>query len=364
MNEQERIQDLLSYEILGTSPERELDELVEIASVVCNTPISLITLIDQDRQWCKSKMGIDMSEIPREHSFCHHALSKPNEVLVVEDPVNDTRFKDTPFVVGEPYIRFYAGAPLQTPKGNILGTLCVLDNKPNEISESQKKALSLLAKRAIDFMDTRKVMAEQSKHIRLGITQLKNLTDQVPGIVYQFRMTDQGAMSFDFLSRGVSNFYPDLEPEDVKQNVQLVFDLIHPEDLPGVMQKIKESFQHLTPFYAEYRVLAQNGAIRWLVSKSTPEKLEEGAVVWYGIFQDVTKRKEYEQTLEQISFDISHVIRRPISSLLGLVALSESENVSAEQLKEYVGYTKIVADELDEFTRKLHDIYYERKTRV
>ena len=363
MNEQERIKDLLSYEILDTSPDEELDELAEIASAICDTPISLITLIDQDRQWFKAIKGLDITETRREYSFCQYALNRPNEVLVVDDPIHDVRFKDNPFVVGEPYIRFYAGAPLKTPQGNVLGTLCVIDNKPREISESQKKALTLLAKKAMDFMNMRKTLAAQSKNLRMGATQLKNLTDQVPGVVYQFRMNAQGDMSFDFLSKGISDLYDNLDPEEVKKDAKLIFDLVHPEDLPALIGKIKDSFQNLTPFYAEYRVMARDGTHKWFVSKSMPEKLDDGSVVWYGIFQDITSRKEYEQTLEQISFDISHVIRRPISSLLGLVALSEQENVSAEQLKEYVRYTKIVADELDLFTRKLHAIYYERKTK-
>ncbi|MEM6845242.1 MAG: GAF domain-containing protein [Bacteroidota bacterium] len=364
MNEQERIQDLLSYEILDTSPEQELDELAEIASTICDTPISLITLIDQNRQWFKSKVGIDMLETPREYSFCQYAFDRPNEVLVIDDPVHDVRFKDNPFVVGEPHIRFYAGAPLQTPGGNVLGTLCVLDSKPKEISESQKKALTLLAKKAVDFMNIRKELAAQSKHMRLSAAQLKNLTDQVPGVVYQFRMNAQGDMSFDFLSKGLVDLYPGLNPEDVRKNAQLIFDLIHPEDYSMVIEKIRESFCNLTPFYAEYRVRTASGATRWSVGKSRPEKMDDGSVVWYGIFQDITNRKEYEQTLEQISFDISHVIRRPITSLLGLVALSERENITTKQFREYTRYTKVVAHELDQFTRKLHDIYGKRKSKL
>lgn len=363
MNEQERIQDLLSYEILDTSPERELDELVEIASAICDTPIALITLLDQERQWCKAKIGMDVTYHHRKDSFCQYALSKPDEVLVADDPLHDVRFKDIPIVVGEPHIRFYAGAPIQTSRGSVLGTLCVLDSRPHKISETEKKALILLAKKVIDFLDIRKELIEQRRNSKLSTTQLINLTDQVPGVVYQFRMNTQKAMSFDFLSKGISAFYPDLNPESIKENVQLIFDFIHPEDLPNVIQEIHESFQKVSPLNMEYRVLMRGNTVRWFTCKSVPEKLEDGSVIWYGIFQDVTNRKEYEETLEQISFDISHIIRRPISSLLGLVALSDNKNLSAEQLKEHARYIKIVADELDEFTRKLHDVYDRRKTR-
>ena len=116
MNEQNRLQELKSYKILDTLPEKELDELAEIASVICDTPISLVSFIDEKRQWFKARKGIEAQETPREDAFCQHTLQTPKEVLVVNDPLNDERFKNNPLVLGNPHIRFYAGAPLETPR--------------------------------------------------------------------------------------------------------------------------------------------------------------------------------------------------------------------------------------------------------
>src|SRR5690606_15662296 len=188
MDEKDRLQELSDYQVIGFPPEPELDELTQIASAICDTPFSLISLIDDKHQWIKSKKGWNVSTIPRNDGFCQHALHSGDEVLIVEDPLNDERFRESPLVKRQPHIRFYAGAPLRTAKGTTLGTLCILDCKPRVISESQKNALSLLAKRAMTFFENKKRLREKELTIRSNIVHLKKLADQVPGIIYQLEM--------------------------------------------------------------------------------------------------------------------------------------------------------------------------------
>ena len=126
VNEEQRLQDLLSYEILDTAAEREFDELVQLAGQICNCPIALIALIDRERQWYKARTGIEMIESPRDTAFCAHALQS-DEILLVEDATSDDRFTDNPNVTGGLQIRFYAGAPIISPAGHRLGTICVID---------------------------------------------------------------------------------------------------------------------------------------------------------------------------------------------------------------------------------------------
>lgn len=147
MNEYLRLQELESYHIMDTLPDNELDELVEIAAAILDTPISLISLVDSERQWFKVNKGLEARQTPRQDAFCQHALHNPKEVLVVEDPLTDERFRENPLVLGDPNIRFYAGAPLESPNGQVLGTLCVIDNKPRKISNQQKKLCSSLRKK-------------------------------------------------------------------------------------------------------------------------------------------------------------------------------------------------------------------------
>lgn len=135
-NEKERLEAIRSLHILDTEAELDFDGIVELATQLCDSPISIITLIDERRQWFKAKTGLDIKETHRNLSFCAHAIHN-NDVMVVCDTLQDERFFDNPLVTGDPYIRFYAGMPLCTSEGYKLGTLAVLDRKPNDLNEQQ-----------------------------------------------------------------------------------------------------------------------------------------------------------------------------------------------------------------------------------
>lgn len=153
-NEEARLIELKKYEILDTLPEKAYDDITILAAHICDTPIALISLIDESRQWFKSKVGLTASETDRESAFCAHAIIDPNNVFIVPNATNDHRFLDNPLVTGEPYIRFYAGAPLQVD-GCGLGTLCVIDTKPRELTEAQIEALCALSRFVVSQLDLR-----------------------------------------------------------------------------------------------------------------------------------------------------------------------------------------------------------------
>ena len=155
-NETDRLNVLKSYKILDTLPEIDYDDITKIASLICGTPIALITLIDEKRQFLKSRMSSTISETPRELSFCSHAINHPNDLMEVPDSRNDVRFADNPYVTGSPFVVFYAGMPLVTPEGYALGTLCVIDNKPRVLSIEQKEVLKSLARQVVHLLELRK----------------------------------------------------------------------------------------------------------------------------------------------------------------------------------------------------------------
>ena len=142
------------YDILDTSPEEGFDRITRIASRLLGTPIALVSVIDERRQWFKSRVGFDMPETPRSAAFCDHAIRSP-DVMVVPDATTDDRFRANPMVTGEPHIRFYAGAPLRTGDGHNLGTLCVIDRNAREFSADQKRLLQDLANLVMDKMELR-----------------------------------------------------------------------------------------------------------------------------------------------------------------------------------------------------------------
>lgn len=141
--------------ILDSTEEQAYNDVTRLASGLCDAPISLISLIDSDRQWFKSKVGLSVSETPRQWSFCSHAIEEPDKVFVVTDATKDDRFKDNPLVTGSPNIRFYAGAPLVTASGEAIGSLCVIDSKPRELDPEKLKELQFLASQVVSMMEKR-----------------------------------------------------------------------------------------------------------------------------------------------------------------------------------------------------------------
>jgi anti-sigma regulatory factor (Ser/Thr protein kinase) len=160
MDEAARLAALRRYKILDTDPEQAFDDLTLLAAHICDAPIALITLIDSDRQWFKARVGLSTTETHRNVSFCTHAIQKPNEIMVVPNALSDHRFSKNPFVLDDPKVRFYAGAPLVTDDGHALGTLCVIDRVPRTLSADQMKALDALRRQAQAQLELRRNLME------------------------------------------------------------------------------------------------------------------------------------------------------------------------------------------------------------
>jgi len=172
-DEKLRLAKLQSYNVLDTFPEKLYDDITFIASYICDTPISLMTLVDCDRQWFKSKIGLDAEQTPRSVAFCAHAI-KGDQLFCVPDATKDERFQDNPLVTDDPNIVFYAGAPIVTPEGYKMGTLCVIDNKPRDLNDEQRSILTRLSNQVASNLE-----------LRLSLRKMEKVNDELAQFAYR-----------------------------------------------------------------------------------------------------------------------------------------------------------------------------------
>jgi GAF domain-containing protein len=187
-NEILRLKTLHDLAILDTPREQSFDDVAQVAMQLCDVPIAIVSLLDTDRQWFKSCIGLDGTQTSRDVAFCAHAILAPDDVLVVEDATKDKRFSDNELVVNSPYIRFYAGAPLVTEEGMALGTLCVVDYKPRKLSSAQINSLRSLARQIMQLLKLKsinKAVQEYSSRIKGSEDLLRSLLSNFPGAAYR-----------------------------------------------------------------------------------------------------------------------------------------------------------------------------------
>ena len=184
-NEAERLWALKEYHILDTGTEQSYDDITTLAAHICEVPIAMISLVDEDRQWFKSRLGVKQQQTPREVAFCAHAILQ-DKPFIIRDATKDKRFAGNSLVTGESHIRFYAGIPLVNPEGLALGTLCVVDHQPRRLSAAQQKALQALSRQVMALLESRRVSARLAN----ALEQVKTLQELLPICAWCKRVRD------------------------------------------------------------------------------------------------------------------------------------------------------------------------------
>jgi PAS domain S-box-containing protein len=311
--EERRLGALRALDVLDTPPEEAFDRLTRVASRILGTPIALVSLVDEDRQWFKSRVGLDATETPREHAFCAWAIHEP-KVFEVADATRDPRFADNPLVVGDPGIRFYAGAPLVTDEG-LLGTLCVIDRTPRELTDEQRQILEDLAGAVVEILKSRQLArVARQRTVLLAIAE---------------ELSACGHWRLDL--KNDSLFWSDqtyaihgADADSFRPCLQNAVAAYHPDDQATVAQLVQRSIDERTGFECELRLRRQDGEVR-LVQTVGRTELDEPSgqvVALFGIIKDITELRAAQARLSHtekmasvgtLAAGVAHEINNPLS---------------------------------------------------
>ena len=288
-NETARLETLHRYAILDTLPEQEFDDLTRLAALICGTPIALVSLVDADRQWFKSRVGIEAAETPREVAFCAHAILQP-DVLVVPDALEDERFRSNPLVLGEPNVRFYAGAPLLTQEGHALGTLCVVDRIPRDLSPEQREALRALSRLVVTQFELRRSVSDLSQAMQerrraeIELDELFTLSLDLVCIA-----------GFDGYFKRINPAWEKVLGIPTEELLSRPFlDFVHPDDREATLAEMKHIGAGHVTFSFENRYRCADGTYIWMLWNATPS-VDQKRV--FAVARDITLRKRAERRL-------------------------------------------------------------------
>ncbi len=284
-----RLEALQRYAILDTFPEQEFDDLSRLAAMICGTPIALVSLVDADRQWFKARIGMDDAETPRDIAFCGHAILQ-RDVMVVPDTLADARFRGNPLVTDRPKVRFYAGAPLITQDGHALGTLCVLDNVPRDLTAAQKQALIALSRLVVAQIELRRSVSDQS----LAIRERRRAEEELDQLF---------TLSLDMLCiAGFDGYFKRINPawegtlgipkEELLSRPYIEF--VHPDDREATINEARKMDQGELTISFENRYRSADGTYLWLLWNATPNK---SLKLIFAVARDITQRKQTERRL-------------------------------------------------------------------
>lgn len=320
--ENKRMKELRSYDILDSLTEKDYDDVTTLASVICDVPIALVSFVDKDRQWFKANHGLPVSETHRQHSFCSHAILTPGEPFIVEDSRLDDRFKDNPYVTGNPNIVFYAGIPLVTDSGHGLGSFCIIDDKPRVLTERQMEALKILAAQVMNLLENRKKNTTLTLEKELLEIKTKNLDaiiasriSEIEAQKNQLEKANKELQAFNYISSH--------DLQEPLRKIQTFLSIIHERDFDNLSEKGKEYLTKTSKASARMSALIKDllAYSRTTLSKKTYDNVSLKAVVadvTHDLEEDITNKAAVITLTQDAGLNvIAFQFRQLVYNLLG-----------------------------------------------
>lgn len=297
---EKRVRILNKLGLLWSQEEQSFDQLTNLAALICQTPVSLITFFDQDKQFFKSHHGLDLCETPLEHAFCTHAAENGKDVFIIEDLRDDPRFAENPFVKGDPGVAFYAGFPLFYQNEIPLGGLCVIDLKPRKLSAEQIQALRDLGNQVLNLISLRSLMNQKDQTFNLLKTEQKFSQEMLSTIEGVFWTADPFTFQFNFISPQVKRIFGYSSAEWLGSPT-FWQDHIHPEDKDAAIQLCTQETFQLRDHQFQYRMQKKNGEYIWVQDRVVVKSSQGVPTQLLGFIWDINAEKLFEKELKQES---------------------------------------------------------------
>lgn len=378
--DEKRLKELRSYDVLDTVSEKEYDDIAKLASIICDVPIALVSIVDKERQWFKANVGLPVAETHRQHSFCSHAILTPNEPFVIEDSRLDERFKNNPYVTGNPDIIFYAGIPLVSKNGYGLGSFCVIDNKPRTLTDAQMEGLKILAGQVMNLLELRR--ANMDLKLKQEYLEVKNknldtiIADRIAEIAEQnseLERANKELQAFNYISSH--------DLQEPLRKIQIFSSLISERELDNLSESGKNYFARIGQASSRMSHLIKD---LLAFSRSTTGRGRYETVSFAKISEDVIADLhddiEQKQALVSITGDggfkaISFQLRQAIYNLVSnalkfsrpdvppVIAISYTANTvyigTGKKAKETLSHVITVADNGIGFDSRYNDKIFE-----
>lgn len=364
-----------SFRVLDSASEAAFDEIAELASEICQTPIALISLVDRDRQWFKSRVGLDSTQTPRDLAFCAHAIAAPNEIMEVEDASLDARFADNELVTSSLSIRFYAGVPLVASDGAALGTLCVIDREARKLTAGQRKSLKVLAHQAMAQLELRKRIILQVEESSNQI-ELKNIDIDQRNAMLMSGHDLVGFLGLDFVYRFVNRTYLEYWQKEAGEFIgKSIADVIGRSSFEDRIGPLLERVVRGETVSYEGEIDFPGKGLRYMAATYSPARNQHDTVVGIVIrLHDIDQLKKTERSLQaslqklldfsasqqQFIYILSHDLREPINSIINFSSALKADFSSelSPPGQRFLGYIssgagrmKALIDDLAQYVR-------------